>query len=307
MKNILITGGTGSLGTAILEKAEKENWDVNITVLARNETKIARTRARFPQYRAEIGDVRDLDWLRTIVPGHDVVIHAAALKIVPVAEINVKEAITCNVDGTKNIAIASAESGVEKAILISSDKACGPTYYGITKRLGEGLFREANNWRETGFLSVRYGNVLKSANSIVPLFEKLIKEDKPFTITDFRMTRFWLSMKQAIELIFYALDNSPDGTVTIPKAPAMSVVDVARALDPDRELVEIGIRPGERLHETLVVREEAMHTMDTGDHFVIYPPKEKIASKLPFQYEYTSDRPRHWLTPIELYSMLKDS
>lgn len=306
-KKVLITGGTGSLGRAILRRAEEENWNTEITVLARNETKITETKRDFPFVRAEIGDVRDLNWLRTIVPGHQVVIHAAALKIVPVAEINVKEAVTSNVEGTKNVAIACAEAGVGRALLISSDKACGPTYYGVTKRLGEGLFREANNWRDTEFLAVRYGNVLKSANSIVPLFERLIRENKPFTITHLEMTRFWLSMKQAIDLILFALDNSKRGTITIPKAPAMKVVDVAKTLDPNREIVEIGIRPGERLHETLVVREEAMHTVDIGEHFIVYPPKTAVANALPFQYEYTSNMPNHWLTSDELNALLKDS
>jgi len=307
MKRLLITGGTGSLGTAILRRAEQENWNTEITVLARNETKVAQTRARFPQYRAEIGDVRDLDWLRTIVPGHDVVIHAAALKIVPVAEINVKEAATCNVEGTKNVALVCAEADVERAVLISSDKACGPTYYGVTKRLGEGLFREANSWRSTEFLSVRYGNVLRSANSIVPLFERLIKEDKPFTITHLEMTRFWLSMKQAINLILYALNYSDRGTITVPKAPAMKVVDLAKALDSERPIIEIGIRPGERLHETLVVREESMHTEDIGDYFIVHPPVTKHVGNLPFQYEYTSDNPTHWLTNKELFELLDES
>jgi len=306
-RRVLITGGTGSLGRAILNRAKIENWDCELTVFARNETKIAQTQSEFPEVKCIIGDVRDLDWLRTIVPGHNVVIHAAALKIVPVAEINVKEAITCNVEGTKNVAIACAESGVDRALLISSDKACGPTYYGLTKRLGEGLFREANNWGNTEFLSVRYGNVLKSANSIVPFFEKQIKEDKPFTITHLGMSRFWLSMKQAIDLILYALENSASSTITVPKAPAMSIVDLARALDPNRKIIEIGIRPGERLHETLIVREEAMHTIDIGSHFIVYPPQSKIQSNLPFQYEYVSNEPEHWLSNDELFEMLRDS
>lgn len=665
-RNVLITGGTGSLGTAILKRANQENWGCSFTVFARNETKIEQTQRSFPGVNCVIGDVRDLDWLRTIVPGHDIVIHAAALKIVPVAEINVKEAITCNVDGTKNVAIACAESKVERAILISSDKAClsgscvvtledgtrkhlrklveekydgkvvtvdpitrerktakvigwhknkrlgrkmirvsyvgahkhkgylsgpivtedhlilttlgwkqagdlteddilithepkpnrkqmelligtilgdaslskprklnersqlivgqaakekdwlniklsllddfnfnqrktkdetflsasskyyacmqdlrnyfypdsikivprklieeyfspvlmatwylddgcvscsnnnttfnarlsthgfskddvdwlaeflskkgfkcysypnkrngyektyyeirfnvigtkalfdyirkaipesmshkidrseydksfwdkegpaesycakavidktiyqhphgvycldiedthafvssevvvhncGPTFYGITKRLGEGLFREANNWSYTEFIAVRYGNVLRSANSVVPFFEKQIANDKPFTLTSFEMSRFWLSMKQAVDLIFYALETSPSGTVTVPKAPAMLVKDLAQTLDPGREMVEIGIRPGERLNETLVIREEAMHTIDIGDYFLIYPPQHKIMSNLPSQYEYTSDKPNHWLTPEELRALLRDS
>jgi nucleoside-diphosphate-sugar epimerase len=664
MKKLLVTGGTGSLGTAILNRATLENWNTDITVLARNETNIATIRSKFPHYRAEIGDVRDLDWLRTIVPGHDVVIHAAALKIVPVAEINVKEAVTCNVLGTTNIAIACAEADVHKAILISSDKAClsgncpitladgstkllrqlveekysgevvtvdpttntrklakvigwhhnnrrgrtmlrvsykdahkrkgllsgpivtedhqiltingwkeagnltdkdilvthepspnwkqkalligtllgdsslskpkngnqrsqlrmghhpkeyewlnikrnilidfgmsniklnkhknfsttsskylacmldlqrqfypqkekivprelvweyfspilvatwymddgyvsktgsslnariathgfseedvewsaelfskqgmicacypvklkdygtyyelrftvqgtiklfeyirsfvpesmshkidyvdynelkhtldnnavpflseavidkdvcqhphgvycldiegtnafvssevvvhncGPTYYGVTKRLGEGLFREANNWRSTKFISVRYGNVLRSANSIVPLFERLMQEDKPFTITNFNMTRFFMSMRQAIDLILYALNKSEPGTITVPKMPAMKITDLAAALDVDREQIEIGIRPGERLNETLIVQEESMHTVDIGKHFIIYPPTADVASNLPFQYEYVSNDPVHWIGRDEILALLGES
>jgi nucleoside-diphosphate-sugar epimerase len=184
---------------------------------------------------------------------------------------------------------------------------CGPTYYGLTKRLGEGLFREAVTWSKTSFLSVRYGNVLKSANSIVPLFERQITQDKPFTVTDTRMTRFWLSMQQAIDLILYTLEFNEPGTIVVPKAPAMSIVDLAQTLDPEREIVEIGIRPGERLHETLVVREEAQHTVDIGDHFIIYPPTNLTVGNVPFQYEYTSDNPAHQLTSQEMLEMLENS
>jgi UDP-N-acetylglucosamine 4,6-dehydratase len=306
-KRVLITGGSGSLGKAILKRARDENWDTQFTILARNETKISQVKSEFPNVDCKIGDVRDLDWLRTILPGHQVVIHAAALKIVPVAEINVKEAVTCNVEGTKNVAIASAEANVERAILISSDKACGPTYYGVTKRLGEGIFREANNWRDTEFVSVRYGNVLKSANSLVPLLERQMADGKPFTLTHEKMTRFWLSMKQAIDLILFALEKSEAGTITVPKAPAMSIVELAKTLDPNRDIKYIGIRPGERLHETLIVREESMHTYDIGEHFIVNDPQKNVGTNLLFQYEYTSDCPSHWLTSDELKQLLKDS
>lgn len=306
-KRVLITGGTGSLGRAILARAKKEEWDTQFTIFARNETKMTQTVAEFPGVSGKIGDVRDIEWVRRIVPGHDVVIHAAALKVVPVAEANVREAVATNVFGTLNMALACAESGVDRALLISSDKSCGPTYYGLTKRLGEGLFREAVTWSKTSFLSVRYGNVLKSANSIVPLFERQITQDKPFTVTDTRMTRFWLSMQQAIDLILYTLEFNEPGTIVVPKAPAMSIVDLAQTLDPEREIVEIGIRPGERLHETLVVREEAQHTVDIGDHFIIYPPTNLTVGNVPFQYEYTSDNPAHQLTSQEMLEMLENS
>lgn len=304
---VLITGGSGSLGTAILERAEQEKWDAEFTVLARNETKMSLVRSRFPKVNCQIGDVRDLPHLITVFKGQDTVIHAAAIKIVPTAEINPIEAVKTNVVGSLNVAIAAADSGVETVVAISTDKVCGPTYYGTTKRIMEGIFREACTWGSTRFVLCRYGNVLKSANSIVPLFEKQIKEDKPFTITDLNMTRFWLSMKQAIDLILFTFSSAERGQIYVPKAPAMKIVDLAKTLDPDREIVEIGIRPGERVHETLIVREEALHTFELPKHFVINPPTKKIENHLSYQYEYTSDKPDHWLTSEEMKEMLKDS
>src|SRR3990167_5294417 len=303
-KRVLITGGTGSLGRAILRRARQENWEAHITVYARNETKMAQVHTEFPEVSCVIGDVRDLDWLRNIVRGNQILIHAAALKIVPMSEVNVRETVLTNVLGTINVAQACVEAGVEKAVLTSSDKSLGPTYYGTTKRAGEGIFREANEWGHTSFVSVRYGNVLRSANSLLILLEDQIKQNKPFTITDPRMSRFWLSMRQAIDLILYALENSESGTVTVPHAPAMLVTDVAKTLDPDREQIMIGVRAGERLHETLVVREESQHTVDIGNYFVVYSPKDHIQSNLPFQYEYISNKPSHWLTSDELKGLL---
>lgn len=305
---VLITGGTGSLGTALIDHLIKNNFDVEITAVARNETRMAVLRQRFPLIRAEIGDVRDSSWLRTIFPGHDTIIHAAAIKIVPVAEANPREAILTNVLGSMNVAEAAVKSGVGRVIGISTDKVCGPTYYGLTKRLMEGLFRQAREWGNTEFVICRYGNVLGSANSVVPFFQKQIAENKPLTVTDLRMTRFWMSMQQAIDLILYTLDKAKSGEIFIPKAPSMKVVDLARTLDPDREIIEIGIRPGERLHETLVVREESLHTFDTGTHFVISPPEIKTPiTNLPFQYEYTSDKAAHILSSEELKNLLAES
>lgn len=304
---VLITGGPGSLGTAILERAERENWPAHFTIVSRNETRMNVARQRFPYVRGEIGDVRDVNWLRTIFPGHDLIIHAAAIKIVPVAEANPREAVLTNTLGSLNVAQAAIESGVKKVIGISTDKACGPTYYGLTKRLMEGLFRQADDWGETTFVLCRYGNVLRSSNSIVPLFEKQIKEDKPFTITDLRMTRFWLSMKMAIDLILHTVNHANAGQIVVPKAPTMKLVDLAKVLDPNRGIVEIGIRPGERLHETLIIREEAMHTYLKDGYFYINPPTCPTQSNLPFQYEYTSEDTEHYLTPEKMLEMLKDS
>ncbi len=304
---VLITGGSGSLGTAIVKQARDEKWDCKITVMARNESKMNLIRSQFPEVTCIIGDVRDLNWLTTVFPGHETVIHAAAIKIVPVAESSPREAVQTNVFGSLNVAQAAVESKVKKVIGISSDKACGPTQYGLTKRLMEGIFREATGWGDTEFVCCRYGNVLRSANSIVPLLERQIIENKPFTITHLGMTRFWLSMKQAIGLITKCFQWVPNGMILVPKASAMKLTDLAKAIDPEREIIEIGIRAGERLHETLIVREEAMHTIDLGETFLIYPPGDKLIDPLPFQYEYTSDQPEHWLTPEELHELLKDS
>lgn len=320
---ILITGGTGSLGTAILERAEREKWDAQFSILARNETKMNITRARFPNVRCIVGDIRDGDWLHTVFPGHDMIVHAAAIKIVPVAESNPREAVQTNVYGSLNVAQAAVDCNIPKVIGVSTDKVCGPTYYGLTKRLMEGIFRQAREWgdQKTDFVLCRYGNVLKSANSIVPFFQAQMKADKPFTITHMEMTRFWLSMRQAIDLIIETACYAHAGQIFVPQAKAAKVSDLADFLDPDREIVEIGIRAGERLHETLIVREEAMHTehilgefYDVTPLFVIQPPDIKpewVALKrgfpVPFQYEYTSNNPYSPVLPEDFKRMLDES
>jgi UDP-N-acetylglucosamine 4,6-dehydratase len=171
----------------------------------------------------------------------------------------------------------------------------------------EGIFRQACEWGDTSFVLCRYGNVLRSANSIVPLFERQIKKDIPFTITDLQMTRFWLSMKQAVDLVIKTNEYG-HGKILVPKAPAMTIKDLALALDPFREIVEIGIRPGERLHETLIVREEALHTEDMGEWFCVHSPKQKRHyESYPSQYEYTSNNPSYWLTVEGLMALMEDS
>lgn len=305
--NILITGGTGSLGSAIIEKAEAEKWPARFTVLARNETKMAQFSHKHMNVRCEIGDVRDLSWLNTIMPGHDVCIHAAAIKQVPTAEANVREAVLTNVIGSQNVAMACIEAGVGKVIGVSTDKACAPTtIYGSTKYLMEGLFREADQWSgRTRFITVRYGNVLRSNASVLPLFERQIAEDKPFTVTVMSMTRFWLTMPQAINIIETAYDWDTSGVVLVPRPPAMRMDDLARALDPDREIVEIGIRPGEKIDEQLINESESLHVSIydgyKGHWYVIYPPTFKTDNK---PFVYSSNNPDHWITPDELFVML---
>lgn len=307
--NILITGGSGSLGTAILDRATRENWDAKFTIIARNESKMNVVRQRFPRVKCEIGDVRDFDHMRTLFQGQDLIIHAAAIKIVPVAEANPREAILTNVMGSMNVAQAAVQAGVSQVVGISTDKACGPTYYGTTKRLMEGIWREARNWGKTKFRLCRYGNVLKSNNSVVPFFEKQIADNKPFTITDFRMTRFWLSMKQAVDLIIYTATRwEENGIIIVPEAPMMSIVNLAKTLDPNRQQIEIGIRPGERLHEILIMPEEAMHTLKTDNHFFVFPPETELGRYRIFEptFSYTSETARQ-LTVEEMKKLLEDS
>lgn len=308
--NIIITGGSGSLGTAILERAERENWTARFTVIARNESKMNLVRRRFPRVNCVVGDVRDRDHLTVLFKGQDYIIHAAAIKIVPVAEANPREAVLTNIIGSENVAQAAVEAGVRRVVGISTDKACGPTYYGLTKRLMEGIFRQANRWGNTEFVLCRYGNVLGSSNSVVPFFMKQKEDNVPFTITDFDMTRFWLSMEQAVDLVLYTLRTANAGVIVVPKAPAMPVADLARVIDPEREQIEIGIRPGERLHEMLIVREEALHTIEEEKFFYIYPPDYVFPPHikvLPKLYEYRSEEPAHWLTREEMVDLLKDS
>lgn len=305
---VLITGGTGSLGTAILKRAQQENWPADITVVARNETKISAIQSQFPNVRCEVGDVRDYSRLVELFRGQDLVIHAAAIKIVPLAEASPSEAIQTNVYGSQNVVRAARHCNVRRVIGISTDKTCGPTYYGITKRLMEALFREqAASETSTEFVLCRYGNVLRSSNSIVPLFEKQIAEDKPFTITDLRMTRFWLSMRMAIDLILDTVHFAKPGQIYVPMAPTMKLVDLAKTLDPTREIKEIGIRPGERLHETLIIREESQHTLKTPHLYIINPPGEGRQSNLPDQFEYTSQDIQNYLTPEKLKELLTES
>lgn len=305
---VLITGGTGSLGTAIIQRAKDEGWDAEFTTVSRNETKIWQMKSKFPDVNCLVGDCKDLEDMKRVVRGHDIVIHAGALKIVPLAESRVREAVSCNITGTANMTIACADAGVKKMLLISSDKACGPTYYGVTKRLGEGLVRESASWgSKTVFSSCRYGNVLRSANSIVPFFERLIAEDKPFTITDFKMNRFWLSMRQAVDIVITSLNENKGGEIYVPKAPALPITSLARYMDPDREQIEIGIRPGERLDETLIVQEEACYTTEHSKHFVVKPPAPENLGNLHHTFEYTSEYPSSVLTEADFKKLMRDS
>jgi len=262
-------------------------------------------RRDYPHVRAEIGDVRDADWLRTVFPGHQVVIHAAALKIVPTAEANVREAILTNIVGSMNVAQAAVDSNVERVVGVLTDKEVfASTVYGSTKKCAGAVLREANNWGKTIFTNCRYGNVLGSRASILELLNKLKREDKPFTVTDARCTRFWLLMDEALNLILLSLEQDHPGVTVVPKAPASLVIDLFKAVDPDRQIIDIGIRPGEKRHELLIDKVESRHTIDMGDYFIVYPPQSVVETNLPDEYEYSSSTPAHCLTLDELRTLV---
>lgn len=290
---ILITGGTGSLGTSLTaDLLLKGVLPQNITLFARNETKINQARTRFPGVRCEIGDVRDLSWLQTLFPGHDYIIHAGALKVVPTAEVSVKETVSTNVIGSLNVAMAAVESGVKRVVGISTDKSCQPSVsYGATKFLMERLLVEADSWGKTTFNTVRYGNVMLSNASVIPLLQSLVRQNKPLTITQFSMTRFWLEMQESLDLIYDALLWEESGIILVPKAKASTMKVIADAVVPYKgyPIVEIGRRAGEKIHEKMIHAGETHHTRDIGKYFVIYHPHTKLDDPLPENFEYTSD------------------
>lgn len=317
-RTVLVTGGTGSFGKHFIQTALAKWNPAAIRVFSRDELKqhdmareIADERVRF-----FLGDVRDLDRLRRAMEGAQFVIHAAALKHVPACEYNPFEAVKTNILGTQNVAEAAIDSGVEKAIALSTDKAVGPAnLYGATKLCAEKLFVQSNVYagpRETRLSCVRYGNVVGSRGSVVPLF----KEQAPsgtLTITDDRMTRFWISLDQAVELVANALEWMRGGEVFIPKIPSMKVVDLAQAIAPDVPIRITGIRPGEKLHESLLAAEESRHTTDHGDHFQIEPEHPFWAARrgaagaaVPDGFTYTSDGNDDWLDVAALKRLISD-
>jgi FlaA1/EpsC-like NDP-sugar epimerase len=253
-KTVLITGGTGSLGHRLVERIFRDFTPKKLIVFSRDEYKQSlMQRDCHPDLRFFLGDVRDKERLCQALVGVDVVIHAAALKQIPALEYNPTEAVKTNVDGTQNVIEACIECGVEKAILTSTDKAVNPiNLYGATKLVAEKLFIAANTYNSTKFSCVRYGNVIGSRGSVIPLFEKLIAQgEAEIPITDIGMTRFWITLDEAVDLVFVAYQAEELG-IFIPQAKSMKIVDIAHALDPDCYFREIGIRPGEKLHEALV-------------------------------------------------------
>jgi len=318
-KTILITGGTGSFGKMFTSLLLKESNPDSVRVYSRGELlqwemqqKIRDERLRF-----FIGDVRDKDRLSRALNDVDIVVHAAALKQVPAAEYNPIEAVKTNIEGATNIINASIDNGVEKVMALSTDKAVHPVnLYGATKMVAEKLFVQGNTYagkRQTKFSCTRYGNVVGSRGSIVPLFLEQRKTGK-ITITDDRMTRFWLTLEQGARFVAKNIELMQGGEMFIPKIPSMKIPDLARALAPDAEIDTIGIRPGEKLHEVMITEDEARHTKDMGDYFIIEPElkfwerNNKLEGKsLPEGYRYSSDNNTEWLEIESLQQMVKET
>jgi UDP-N-acetylglucosamine 4,6-dehydratase len=305
-KRVAVTGGTGSFGHFITQELLKSNAK-EILIFSRDEEKQLDMKRDFSDSRLQlvIGDVRDYDrvaeCLRT-----DYVYHAAALKVIPTCEENPDEAYKTNVKGTINVKKACAKNHVEKAILISTDKAVKPVNtYGMTKALAEKIWLGPEFGAKTVFSVIRYGNVIGSRGSIVPLFKRLIHEQEPLPITHPSMSRFWLTLRQARDLVFYATDKMCGGEIFIPKIPACLVIELARALSADNyPTKEVGIRPGEKIIETLISEEEIRRTEERESCFIIHPHGRHVGQV--WTSEFTSASARQ-LSASEIRSLLKDA
>jgi UDP-N-acetylglucosamine 4,6-dehydratase len=316
--SILITGGSGSLGTSLVSHLLRNTKIRRVAVFSRDELKQSQLREKFgsdERMRWFIGDVRDVDRLKRAMHAVDYVIHAAALKQVDTGEYNPMEFIKTNVLGSQNVIEASIDAGVKKVIALSTDKASSPiNLYGATKLTADKLFVAANNYSigyGTAFAVVRYGNVMGSRGSVIPFFQKLASENKPLPITDVRMTRFWISIEEAIKFVLSSLEMMTGGELYVPRIPSMKLIDLAQAIKPGIETVEVGIRPGEKLHEEMISIEDSRRTILIGNRYVVTPvvsewgykpPQGKIMGE---GVAYRSDTNDLWITETEIRDFIR--
>lgn len=321
-KTILVTGGTGSFGRAFIAVVLKRYKPRKTIIFSRDELKQSDMAQEFPSgenpsIRFFIGDVRDRDRLEIAMRDVDYVIHAAALKQIPAAEYNPMECINTNVMGAENVVRAAINTGVKKIIALSTDKATSPiNLYGASKLASDKIFVAANNLSGTDgtrFSVVRYGNVLGSRGSVVPLFQKLVAEKADsIPITDERMTRFWITLQQSVDFVLSSLSMMTGGEIFIPKIPSMKMVDMAEALAPGIPQRTIGIRPGEKLHEVMIIQDDARNTVEMEDRYIILPSFKfwdhdneipKNAKPVAEDFVYSSDNNTEWLTNDALLKM----
>lgn len=324
-KSILITGGTGSLGKALTKHILTKLPTIKkLVIYSRDEQKQFQMAQeypadKFPQIRFLIGDVRDEDRLKRAFKDIDFVIHAAAMKHVPIAEYNPEECVKTNIHGAQNVINASLETGVERVVALSTDKACAPiNLYGATKLASDKLFVAANNitgWNPIRFSVVRYGNVMGSNGSVIPFFINKKKEGV-LPITDPEMTRFNISLQGGVDMVMHALEHAWGGEIFIPKIPSYKITDVAEAIGPECEHKVIGIRPGEKVHEEMITPSDSFYTYDLGKYYTILPtnPKWKLADfiktfdaeKVPAGFAYNSGTNDEWETVETLRSLITE-
>lgn len=324
-KVVLITGGTGSFGKKFVAHVLRHSKPRKLIVFSRDELKQFEMRSLFherdyPSIRYFIGDVRDRDRLYRAFDGVQIVIHAAALKQVPAAEYNPIEAVKTNVLGAANIIDAAIDKNVEKVIALSTDKAANPiNLYGATKLCSDKLFVAANSYsgyHKTRFSVVRYGNVVGSRGSVIPFFMKT-RSKGVLPITDERMTRFWITLDQGVEFVIRCLERMHGGEIFVPKIPSMKLVDLARALAPECRHEIVGIRSGEKLHETMISEDDARNTLEYDSYYAILPTAwdwdrtgylEKNGGRpCPDGFRYSSDTNDDWLTPDQLHSVIESA
>ena len=327
-KSVLITGGTGSFGKKFVETILRDYPNVKkIVIYSRDELKQFELKQKYPekdyhQLRFFIGDVRDGERLKRACEGIDVIIHAAAIKQVDTAEYNPDECIKTNVHGAQNVINAALQTGVKHVVALSTDKACAPiNLYGATKLTSDKLFTAANNIsgsKDIRFSVVRYGNVMGSRGSVIPFF--INKRDsgvKELPITDMRMPRFNISLQAGVDLVMFAIGHHLGGEIFIPKIPSYHIVDVAKAIAPNLPQVEVGIRPGEKLHEEMITATDAMNTIDLGRYYAILPSvsfkhqreeylEHHQAKLVPEGFHYSSDQNEEWETVESLRTKIKE-
>lgn len=327
-KSVLVTGGTGSFGKKFVEVVLQKYPNIKrLVIFSRDELKQYEMSQTFddityPSIRYFIGDVRDKNRLLMALKGIDIVIHAAALKHVPIAEYNPMEFIKTNINGAQNVIEACIESNVEKVIALSTDKAAGPiNLYGATKLCSDKLFVAANNItgsKNIKFSVVRYGNVIASRGSVIPYFKKLIEEGCDFLpITDDKMTRFFITLDQGVNFVLKSLERMQGGEIFVPKIPSIKIIDIAKIMAPNKEIKIVGIRPGEKLHEVMCPSDESHITLEFKDHFVIKPTIKLTENTnfsincigeegipVPLDFEYNSGNNSEWFSKEEILEIV---
>jgi UDP-N-acetylglucosamine 4,6-dehydratase len=323
-KTVLITGGTGSFGKKFIETILERYPDVKkIIIYSRDELKQSIIKQKYPEYdfpqlRFFIGDVRDRSRMTQACEGVDVIIHAAAIKQVDTAEYNPTECIRTNVDGAENVIHAALACGVKDVVALSTDKACAPiNLYGATKLVSDKLFAAANNIRgskDIKFSAVRYGNVMGSRGSVIPFFIDKKKEGI-LPITHMEMTRFNISLQDGVNMVMYAIEHHLGGEIFVPKIPSYKITDIATAIAPDCETRDVGIRPGEKLHEEMITDTDSLNTIDLGKYYAILPSvsfthsvddfiTHHKAVKVPFGFKYNSGTNTEWETVESLRDLI---